>query len=111
MMRLVAADFADAINGGLTFWTSRFGQSFAVLTFCRMLHTLQTGEVDSKPAAVSWGLENLDPGWGDLIRSAWKEREGVRFCVKIKQRADQPTLERTNEFIQYIIREMPSCYR
>lgn len=108
MMRLVAAEFADAINGGLTFWTSRFGQSFAVLTFCRMLHTLQTGTVRSKPAAVKWGLKNLDPVWGDLIQKAWKEREGVRFCAKIRQQADSATLGKTYEFIQYAVGEIPS---
>ena len=108
MMRLVAADFADAVKGGLSFWTSRFGQSFAVLTVCRMLHTLAIGTVQSKLAGVTWGLKNLDPVWCDLIRKAWKEREGVRFCVKIRQRADSVALEKTNEFIQYAVRDIPS---
>lgn len=108
MMRLVAAEFTDAINDGLTFWTSRFGQSFAVLTFCRMLHTLKTSTVQSKLDGVKWGLKNLDPVWGDLIRKAWKEREGVRFCVKIGQRADSIALEKTHEFIQCAVRDIPS---
>lgn len=108
MIRLVAAEFAEAINGGLTFWTSRFGQSFAIITICRMLHTLDTGTVQSKLAGVKWGLKNLDPVWGDLIQKAWKEREGVRFCVKIRQRADSVALEKTIEFIQYAVREIPS---
>lgn len=110
-MRVLAAEFADAIKGGLTFWTSRFGQSFAVLTFCRMLFTLETGTVQSKLAGVNWGLTNLDRVWYDLIQQAWEEREGVRFCVKIRQRADSAALEKTNEFIQYAIREIPSRIR
>ena len=31
--------FQDEVNRPLSFWNSRFGQSFAVLTYCRMLHT------------------------------------------------------------------------
>ncbi len=111
MMRLVAAQFADAINGELTFWVSRFGQSYAVLTLCRMLHTLETGTVHSKLAGMKWGLKNLDPVWSDLIEEAWKEREGVRFCVKIRQRADSAAVEKTNEFIQYAVRNAPSWCR
>lgn len=111
MMRQVAAEFADAIDGRLTFWTSRFGQSFAVLTSCRMLHTLETGTVQSKPAGVEWGLKNLDPAWSDLIQQAWQEREGVRFCVKIRQRADSALLVRTNEFIRYAVRNIPTWCR
>ncbi|MBD3168490.1 MAG: DUF4111 domain-containing protein [candidate division Zixibacteria bacterium] len=107
MMYLVAGEFAEAIKGDLTFWTSRFGQSFAVITFCRMLHTLETGKVQSKQAGVKWGLNNLDTGWSDLIQEAWKEREGVRFCAKIRQRANLAALEKTNEFIQYAISKMP----
>jgi hypothetical protein len=106
MMRLVATEFAEAINGGLTYWTSRFGQSFAILTFCRMLHTLDTGTVQSKLAGVKWGLKNLDSVWADLIRKAWKEREGVRFCTKIRQPADSVALEKTNEFIQDAVRNI-----
>ena len=40
--------FEDEINRPLSFFNSRFGQSFAVLTYCRMLHTLHTGTVQSK---------------------------------------------------------------
>jgi predicted nucleotidyltransferase len=40
--------FEDEINRPLNFFNSRFGQSFAVLTYCRMLHTLHSGTVQSK---------------------------------------------------------------
>jgi len=48
--------FQDEINRPLSFWYSRFGQAFAVLTYCRMLHTLHTGTVQSKKAGASLSI-------------------------------------------------------
>lgn len=103
-MRRAADDFAAEIDGPLTFWTSRFGQSFAVQSYCRMLHTLQTGAVQSKLADMKWARQALDPAWAGLIQRAWEEREGVRHCVKILQHADPRVLRETLEFIQYAVR-------
>jgi hypothetical protein len=75
--------FQDEIDRPLSFWNSRFGQSFTVLTYCRMLHMLQTGTVQSKKAGVKWAKEFLEPKWAGLIEGAWEEREGVRFGIKI----------------------------
>jgi hypothetical protein len=104
-IRRRADDFAAEIDGPLTYYNSRFGQSFAVLTCCRMLHTLQTGTVQSKLAGMKWAEQTLDPAWADLIQRAWEEREGVRHCVKIRQLADPRALRETLEFIRYAVRE------
>jgi predicted nucleotidyltransferase len=98
--------FQDEIDHPLSFFNSRFGQSFAVLTYCRMLHTLHTGTVQSKKAGAKWAKEFVDPKWVKLIDQAWNEREGVRFMVKIRQRAEQPLLHETIEFIKYAITQM-----
>jgi hypothetical protein len=98
--------FEDEINQPLSFFNSRFGQSFTVLTYCRMLHTLHTGTVQSKKAGAKWAKEFVDPKWAKLIDQAWKEREGVRFMVKIRQPAEQTLLYETLEFIQYAIAQM-----
>lgn len=98
--------FQDEINRPLSFGNSRFGQSFTVLTYCRMLHTLHTGTVQSKKAGAKWAKEFVDPKWIKLIDQAWKEREGVRFMVKIHQRAEQPLLYETLEFITYAVTQM-----
>ena len=89
-----------------SFWNSRFGQSFAVLTYCRMLHTLHSGTVQSKKAGMSWAKTFVEPKWVDLIDQAWQEREGVRFLVKIRQRAEQTLLDETLEFIKYAIAQI-----
>ena len=98
--------FEDEINRPLSFFNSRFGQAFAVLTYCRMLHTLHTGTVQSKKAGTKWAKDFVDPKWIELIDQAWKEREGVRFMVKIRQRAEQTLLYETLEFINYATTQM-----
>jgi predicted nucleotidyltransferase len=95
--------FQDEIDRPLGFWNSRFGQSFAVLTYCRMLHTLHTGTVQSKKAGMKWAKQFEDPKWIKIIDQAWKEREGVRFLVKIGQRAEPTVLYETLEFIRYAV--------
>lgn len=101
----VADDFAAEIDRPLTFYNSRFGQSFTVLSCCRRLQTLQTGTVQSKLAGMKWAKQTLDPAWAGLIQRAWEEREGVRHCVKIRQLADPRALRETLEFIRYAVRE------
>src|SRR5688572_60797 len=98
--------FEDEINRPLSFFNSRFGQSFAVLTYCRMLHTLHTGTVQSKKAAVKWAKQFVDPKWVRIIDQAWHEREGVRFGAKIGQKADLTLLYETLEFIKYTLAQI-----
>jgi hypothetical protein len=98
--------FQDEIDRPLGFWNSRFGQSFAVLTYCRMLHTLHTGTVQSKKAGMEWAKQFVEPKWVKIIDQAWKERDGVRFLVKIGQRAELTSLYGTLEFIKYAIAQI-----
>ena len=98
--------FQGEINRPLNFYNSRFGQSFFVLTYCRMLHTIHTGTVQSKRAGAAWAKKFVDPKWGKLIDQAWNEREGVRFMVKIHQRAQQTLLDETLEFMKYAVEQI-----
>jgi hypothetical protein len=91
------------IEAPLSFLNSRFGQSFVVLTYCRMLHTLHTGTVQSKKAGMEWAKKVVDPRWVRLINQAWEERQGVRFMVKIHQRAQPALLHETLEFMKYAV--------
>jgi hypothetical protein len=45
-------------------------QSYAVLSMCRILYTLQYGTVVSKPVAARWAQEILGEGWIPLIERA-----------------------------------------
>ena len=98
--------FEDEINRPLSFFNSKFGQSFAVLTYCRMLHTLHTRTVQSKKAGVKWAKQFVEPKWVKIIDQAWHEREGVRFGVKIGQRAELTLLDETLEFIKYAVAQI-----
>lgn len=46
------------IKGWLNFWVG---------LYCRMGHTLVTGEVWSKKAGKAWALANFDPSWREFI--------------------------------------------
>jgi hypothetical protein len=48
----------------------RKNQAFVVLTLCRLLYTLETGAVASKPGAARWAQQALDPRWAGLIERA-----------------------------------------
>ena len=98
--------FEDEIDRPLSFFNSRFGQSFTVLTYCRMLHTLHTGTVQSKKAGMEWAKQFVDPKWVRLIDQAWNEREGVRFGIKIGQRAESTLLYETLDLIKYAVSQI-----
>ena len=46
-------------------------QSYTVLSICRILYTLQFGDIVSKPKAASWAKETLGEKWGALIDRTW----------------------------------------
>lgn len=51
-------------------FASRGYQSYTVLSICRMLYTLEHGEIVSKPAAARWAQTKLDERWSPLIERA-----------------------------------------
>jgi len=93
--------FVAEIDRPLGWFNTRFGQSFAVLTCCRMLQTCANGHVQSKLSGVRWAEQSLDPGWRELIWKAWTERMGVRFLKKVRQLAETTLLHQTAKFIVY----------
>ncbi len=77
---------------------NRWYQPFAVLSFCRMLHTLETGEIHSKLAGARWARSKLDSRWSGLIQRAWEDRPDP--STKVRLPADQKELQETLAFIQ-----------
>jgi hypothetical protein len=78
---------------------SRWKQPYLVLTFCRLLHTLERGTVASKRQAGRWALDALDPTWAPLIRSALQDRADP--WVRVHQPADPDAIDRTLAFAAY----------
>jgi hypothetical protein len=85
-MEPVPADFLRAearaaiptLIADLSTWvdidTIAWGQRYAVVTASRILYTLATAEVASKPAALEWAHRTLDPSWRPLLAQVRDER-------------------------------------
>jgi predicted nucleotidyltransferase len=74
-VRGVMFDWGGEILSGTYDINNGWAQPFAVLSYCRMLHTLATGDVHSKPAGAAWAKANLAPHWADLVAHAESQRE------------------------------------
>ena len=108
-----------------------WGQRYAVATLCRILYSIETGEVASKHASLVWAKDHLDPAWSRLIQQAldgrslgWDPdaapstesvRETVAFAEYAKARAtatgrdqlDEPEGERRFRAVRRRLLEPP----
>jgi predicted nucleotidyltransferase len=78
-------------------------QSYAVLSMCRVLYTLQYGTVASKPVAARWAQETLGERWMPLIERALAGRQNPEFEAPTKDVSEtlaliRYTLERSRQF-------------
>ena len=72
MRRLIESFLPDLFG-----WTSfdiAWSQRYAVTTLCRMLYSLDTGEVTSKPVSLEWAKHALTPAGQDLIQQVLDDR-------------------------------------
>jgi predicted nucleotidyltransferase len=76
-------------------------QSFAVVSYCRMLHTLATGRVHSKPAGMEWANANLDPQWHDFINRAQANRKDQFLGMYDLNHPED--FARTPDFLRYAL--------
>jgi predicted nucleotidyltransferase len=83
---------------------SRRQQSLLVLSFCRIMHTVATGRVTSKPEAGRWALQTLDPEWADLVQRALDDRP--EQWGQVRQQADERAVARTLAFVDYALARM-----
>jgi len=79
----------------------RWFQVFAVVTHCRFLHTLATGVVGSKPAAVAWARGLLDARWNALVAQTVANRAAV--YADPHSPADPRDLAETAEFVRHVL--------
>jgi predicted nucleotidyltransferase len=66
--------FGNDLLHGTFVLNALWRQGFTVLVYCRMLQSLTTGTVVSKPASVAWARANLQSRWMPLIERAWSQR-------------------------------------
>lgn len=79
---------------------SRRALAVAVLSHCRILHTLASGEVTSKRVAGEWAFHELDPEWAPLIRWALEDRPDP--WTKVAEPADPVRIRQTHALIEHI---------
>ena len=79
----------------------RWAQPFAVVMYCRMLHSLNTGRIASKLSGVQWARNALGSRWSGLIQKAWDERPNP--SLKVCQPAEMSEVTDTIEFIRFAI--------
>jgi hypothetical protein len=56
-------------------------QSYAVLSLCRILHTLEEGTILSKAGAATWAATHVPAEWQGLIAQALTDRLRERTCA------------------------------
>jgi len=81
---------------------SRWKQPYLVLTFCRILKTIETGGVASKREAAAWAAESLDAHWRPLIERALADRPDP--WKRVHQRADDDLRRETLAFSEYALK-------
>jgi hypothetical protein len=75
VMRGVLDEWGVRLLGLPSLMNTRGYQSYVVLTLCRILYTLQHGNIASKKVAARWAQTELDEAWVGLIERAWADRQ------------------------------------
>jgi hypothetical protein len=73
----------------------RGGQTYAVLSICRILYTLQHGNVVSKRVAARWAQGALIDRWTPLIEGTWAGRRNPELEARPEE------VSETLAFIRY----------
>jgi hypothetical protein len=63
------------VNRAAQIFERRGYQSYAALSMCRVLYTLDVGGIVSKKVAAEWARENLPAQWRAVIDRAWQGRQ------------------------------------
>jgi Aminoglycoside adenylyltransferase, C-terminal domain len=74
-------------------------QSYTVLSLCRILYTLHSGAVVSKPVAARWAQETWGERWRPLIARAWIGRQHPQE----QEQAQTDEVHETLDFIRYTL--------
>jgi predicted nucleotidyltransferase len=78
-----------------------WAQPYVVATICRMLFTLDSGEVASKRVALEWAAGALDAEWAPLIHQALDDRPDP--WLRVHRSARPGSVERTRAFVDYAL--------
>jgi hypothetical protein len=102
--------YVDAVRRHLVEWSSWAGfgsagsQSYAILTACRALRTVRTGEHVSKRDAACWASDQL-PEHAELIQQALSWRERARLEPVMDQRGGRQAAQRFVQLVAELARD------
>lgn len=77
-MRTALQEWSDYVLAAPHLLTQPGYQSYAVLTLCRMVYTLQHADILPKAQAAAWGMTYFPARWQPLISQALHERLHLR---------------------------------
>jgi hypothetical protein len=97
----VRATMDLALSLGLEPMSMKAWQSFWVGLYCRMAHTLATGQVWSKKASAAWAQSHFGPDWAPLIARAQAIKEGDRDVAM--EPADPAEVAATRAFVRHVV--------
>jgi Domain of unknown function (DUF4111) len=80
---------------------NRWKQAYLVTTFCRILHTLDTGRIVSKRVALEWALDSFPTEWRPLVRRALDDRAGP--SRRYDEPADDELVDETLALAEWVV--------
>lgn len=95
-------EWANALHEDEAGMDNAWRQPSVVLSYCRMLQTVDSGRVTSKLEAGRWALVTVEDRWRPLIQHALDHRADP--WVRVHQPADPWTVPLTWEFIEVAVR-------
>lgn len=104
-MRASALEWLPEVLDDIRSWANldhAWTQRYIVQTHCRVLCTAVTGRVVSKPEALRWAYEHLDPAWRPLLTQVSEDR------LTPWRPVDPPrpgSMERAFELATYVVGE------
>ena len=101
-------EWGEEIISGQWKMDNKWAQPFAVLMYCRMLHSLNTGRIASKLSGAQWAKNTLDNRWTGLIQRAWDERPNP--TLKVRQPVESGEVKDTIEFVRFAL-ELGQSYK
>ena len=89
---------ADTDPMWLAWLRQRDAQTFVILTLCRLLYSLATGSVASKPRAAEWAQKELGEPWARLIEGTLAKQHEAGSIAQCEE-------DETLAFIQFTLEQ------
>ena len=97
-MRELVQTFLPDLEAWIRLDRIAWAQRYAVTTLCRMLYSIETGEIASKSASLVWAKDHLDSQWSTLIQQAL---DGRRLGWNPEDVPSKESVRQTLAFSEY----------